>query len=49
MLTYELFIETVEAMRKDKNYFFLIYPYQFLENGMICLNDGRNVSVIGMN
>lgn len=46
-MTKQAFIETLENMRKDKNYFILIYPK--LENDFICLNDGRYVSVIGMN
>ena len=41
--------QTLLTLGKSKNHLYFIYPYQFLENSLTVLYDGRYVSVFGMN
>lgn len=49
MLTYTNFIEVVEKLGKDSIYWIIPVQYRFYENDFICLHDGVNLSIIGLN
>ena len=41
--------DPIRARGMDKLYFIFIYPCQYLENNLVVLYDGQNVSVFGIN